>query len=366
MTLGRRGDVWGRTPLSLEAELSRWENEGGADDDHNPALVSRDAFSVHPLPPFGLDLTVWALRRRSGNAIDTWDGTSFRRALTFDDATVGISVADVGRAEHPHLVIAADRGAARRAVDADVRASLERMLGLHVDLSAFYRMAADDALIDPLVARFRGVRPPRFPTVFEALLNAVACQQLSLESGLSLLNRLAAAYGAPAFIDGIPIHAFPSPDDLAGLAPQALRGLGFSFRKAVTIIAISRAIVTGRLDLEGFAGMSDEDVVSILTELRGIGRWSAEYVLLRGLGRLHVFPGDDVGARKNLARWLGVGSLVDYAAVARTVARWQPYAGMVYFHLLLDGLSAAGELDRARDLRSRSSRAASGRTSGHM
>jgi DNA-3-methyladenine glycosylase II len=324
--------------------------------------VLLDHSSADPSAPFRLDLTVWALRRRSGNAVDTWDGTWYRRALASADATVGISVADVGDAAHPHLVVVADRGDARRAVDADVRADLECMLGLRVDLSAFYRMAADDAVIDPLVARFRGVRPPRFPTVFEALLNAVACQQLSLEAGLSLLNRLTAAYGAPACIDGIPIHAFPTPDDLAGRAPQALRRLGFSVRKAVTIIEISRAVVTGRLDLEGCASRSDEEVVSGLTELGGIGRWSAEYVLLRGLGRLHVFPGDDVGARKNLARWLGVGSLVDYAAVAQTVARWQPFAGMVYFHLLLDGLSAAGALDPARDVRSRSSRAASERT----
>jgi DNA-3-methyladenine glycosylase II len=83
-----------------------------------------------------------------------------------------------------------------------------------------------------------------------------------------------------------------------------------------------------------------------LTSLSGIGRWSAEYVLLRGLGRLHVFPGDDVGARNNLARWLGLESPLDYGAVRRAVSRWQPYAGMVYFHLLLDRLAAADELDR--------------------
>jgi DNA-3-methyladenine glycosylase II len=68
-------------------------------------------------------------------------------------------------------------------------------------------------------------------------------------------------------------------------------------------------------------------------------------VLLRGLGRLHIFPGDDVWARNNLPR-LGLEPPLDYAAVKRAVSRWQPYAGMVYFHLVLDHLEAAGELGR--------------------
>jgi DNA-3-methyladenine glycosylase II len=82
-----------------------------------------------------------------------------------------------------------------------------------------------------------------------------------------------------------------------------------------------------------------------LLALRGVGRWSAEYVMLRGLGRLHVFPGDDVGAQKRLARWLGRPGPLDYAGVRKAVAPWQPYAGLVYFHLLLDGLSRAGVLE---------------------
>jgi DNA-3-methyladenine glycosylase II len=83
-------------------------------------------------------------------------------------------------------------------------------------------------------------------------------------------------------------------------------------------------------------------VVARLTGLRGIGRWTAEYVMLRGLSRLHVFPGDDVGARNKLERLLGTRRRLDYEAVRELLARWQPYAGVVYFCLLLDSLSEAG------------------------
>ena len=79
--------------------------------------------------------------------------------------------------------------------------------------------------------------------------------------------------------------------------------------------------------------------------MRGVGRWSAEYALLRGLGRLHVVPGDDVGARNNRARRLGIAGRLDYNAVREAVAPWQPYAGLVYFHLLLANLAERGLID---------------------
>lgn len=309
------------------------------------AIPSRRTFSIDVAPPFRLDLSVWALRRRAVNAVDRWDGTAYRRALTLADTPVELSVTRASGADAPRLAVALTGSGFTPRLEERVRASIERTLGLRVDLSDFYRMAAADSLLGPLVARFRGVKPPRFPTVFEGMLNAIACQQLSLEAGLSVLNRLVATYGEAVSTDGTSINAFPSPTDLAGIEPSSLRKLGFSLRKAETIVELSRAIVGGGLDLEGLEQLSDDEVVSRSTSLRGIGRWSAEYVLLRGLGRLHVFPGDDVGARKNLARWLGLEPPLDYGAVRQAVSRWQPYAGMVYFHLLLDGLDAAGELD---------------------
>jgi DNA-3-methyladenine glycosylase II len=79
-------------------------------------------------------------------------------------------------------------------------------------------------------------------------------------------------------------------------------------------------------------------------ELKGVGRWTAEYVLLRGLGRLDIFPGDDVGARKKLDQFLRKKKPLDYDGLHRAVAGWQPYAGFVYFHLLLARIKKAGWL----------------------
>ena len=75
------------------------------------------------------------------------------------------------------------------------------------------------------------------------------------------------------------------------------------------------------------AALPDDEAIDHLCELRGVGRWTAEYVLLRGLGRTHIFPGDDVGARNNLQRWLQLTNPLDYEAVRRALARWHRMAG---------------------------------------
>jgi DNA-3-methyladenine glycosylase II len=118
-----------------------------------------------------------------------------------------------------------------------------------------------------------------------------------------------------------------------------LRVLGFSGQKVRAIKDLAGAIVRGHLDLEGLGGESDEVVLrERLLAFRGVGRWTVEYVLLRGFGRLDVIPGDDVGAQNRLAAWLGRRWPLDYAGVHQIAERYHPYAGMVYFRLLLDGL----------------------------
>jgi DNA-3-methyladenine glycosylase II len=78
-----------------------------------------------------------------------------------------------------------------------------------------------------------------------------------------------------------------------------------------------------------------ETALARLGTLPAVGRWTAQFVLLRGLGRLHVFPADDVDARNSLQRWLHLPNPVSHSDVAHIRPRWKPYAGLIYFCLLL-------------------------------
>ena len=311
-------------------------------------------FAIEPVPPFRLDLTAWTMRRRPENLMDRWDGHSYRRVLVLQGNAVQVTVTQSGGKTAPRLHVVATGGRGGASGKAAVTAALGRLLGTSVRLASFYRAAASagDPRLHQLVAKFSGLKPPRFPTVFEALVNGVACQQLSLLVGVTLLNRLSEACGL-GFRDSTGIqYAFPCAEDLAGMKLQDLRQLGFSRNKSRALIELSSAVAEGRLDLESFVKLEDAEALARLCELRGVGRWTAEYVLLRGLGRTNLFPGDDVGARNNLARWLHLRKALDYDRVGQVLRKWKQFAGLIYFQLLLSGLEAAGVLaPRARAMR---------------
>ncbi len=300
--------------------------------------VQATEFTVTPVPPFRLEFTAWALRRRPQNIIDRMDGGTWRRVVALAEQPVEICARQEGPAGKPRLRITVTGKNVTSDTRRMAREVVDRALGLRTDLGRFYSLARRDPRLKVLVAEFRGLKPPRFPTVFEALVNAIACQQLSLVVGLALLGRLAAACG-PALQDGSGRrYGFPRARDLMRLSPDDYRAMGFSRQKTRALIELAAAVEAGELDLESFAVEDNRTAIDRLLAIRGVGRWSAEYVLLRGLGRLDVFPGDDAGAQKALAAWLGRKRPLDYAGVERAVAAWQPYAGLIYFHLLLKRL----------------------------
>ena len=165
-------------------------------------------FSVRPMAPFRLDLTVWALRRRSMNAVDAWNGTTYQRVLAVRDKPMLVAVTQRGKT----LDVTVTGKCLPPAAKQKVASALERLLGIREDLSEFYEFSSRHTRLHEMAARFRGFKPPRFATVFEALVNGITCQQLSLTVGIIFLNRLAERCGV-VFRPGS--FAFPRPEDLA-------------------------------------------------------------------------------------------------------------------------------------------------------
>jgi DNA-3-methyladenine glycosylase II len=163
--------------------------------------------------------------------------------------------------------------------------------------------------------------------------------------GIQLLNRLAQAHGRAIHTVEGPFHAFPLPEDLLEVEVEDLRSLGFSYQKGQALLNLARLIADRKLDLDAIEKLDDGAAIARLCEIKGVGRWTAEYFLLRGLGRMHIFPGDDVGARNNLQHWLGLPERLDYRGVRQALQGWEEYGGLIYFHLLLKSLAEKGTID---------------------
>jgi DNA-3-methyladenine glycosylase II len=299
-------------------------------------------FILKPRPPFRLDFAVWTLRRRPENVIDAWDGNVYRRVVPVEDHASLIEVRQLVGGDAPRLSIQVHGDQNSLKLRSVATAAVERLLGIRLDLAPWYDFAAGKRKLGPLARRFRGMKPPRYLTGFECLANAIACQQISLSAGIQLLNRFAEAFGKPFSSGGTRRFAFPQSGDLLQVDADRMRRLGFSRQKAAALLNLAHLVSQAVFCLDDLRALSDEDAVAELCRLRGVGRWTAEYALLRGMGRLRVFPGDDVGARNNLGRWLRMSEELDYDQVARQLKRWKPFAGLIYFHLLLDKLAAAG------------------------
>lgn len=302
---------------------------------------------LRAIPPFRLDFTVWALRRREKNLMDRWDGNTFRRVVLFNNDPLQLSVKQTGTPRAPKLAITLQ---SEKEITAPMRKQIktlvQRMLGLEINLHPFYLVANKNRILQSLAAQFRGVKPPRFPNNFEALVNAIACQQITLDLGIVLLNRLCAKFGKE-FSDGEAMyHAFPRPIDLARVSEAEIKNLGFSYQKARALKELAAHVANHEIELATLEQLTNREALDFLLDLRGIGRWSAEYVLLRGLGRLDVFPGDDVGAQNNLQRLLQLDRRPDYEKITEIAAQWNPYQGLVYFHLLLGKLSLRSRKDK--------------------
>jgi len=300
-------------------------------------------FTLRARPPFRLDLTVWALRRRPHNVVDRFDDGVWRRVLVIGESPVALEVTQTRGGSRPEIEVHL-RAARPQIVKAEVASTVTRMLGLERDLSDFYLLVRSDARMRELAERLRGMKPVRYATVFEAFANAVACQLVSLSAGMHVLNRLTQEFGVRCAA----MRSFPAASAVARSNPDALRALGLSRQKGEYLVGLARLAIDPKdRDFASIERSSDDDAIARLSKFRGVGRWTAEYVMLRGFGRINIFPGDDVGGRNKLFEWLGARGAPTYDGVATMLERWHPYGGLIYLHLIVNAVADAGHIAAA-------------------
>lgn len=218
---------------------------------------------------------------------------------------------------------------------------VRRMLGLDQDVAGFEQAHRHHPELGPLIARTPGLRVPLAATPFEALTWAVTSQQISVQAALTLRRRLILTAGL-RHSSGLACH--PDATTLAALGVETLRRAGFSRAKAQTLLEVSRRVLDGTLPLEeGLQGTrAMTDLGKRLLAIRGIGRWTVNYTLLRGYGWLDASLHGDAGVRRGIQLLLGRAERISEEAARQWLAPFSPWRALVAAHLwALDAMRAS-------------------------
>lgn len=207
---------------------------------------------------------------------------------------------------------------------------LLRTLGLAGDPARFEAQIGATASLAPLIAGQQGLRVPQVADPFDALTWAIVGQQITLAFAFTLRRRLIERIGTSF---GAGLHAPPRAEAVAALEPGELTALGFSRAKADYLIGAARAIVGGRLPLAQLADKSATRIERALLATRGLGPWSAHYLLMRHFGFLDCIPVGDVVLAASLQRFFALEARPDKREMLTLMEQFRPYRSLATFHL---------------------------------
>ncbi|MDP4098759.1 DNA-3-methyladenine glycosylase [Paenibacillus sp. P96] len=202
------------------------------------------------------------------------------------------------------------------------------------DLAPFYEMAKSDALLSKAAESFYGLRIIGIPDLFEAVCWGIIGQQINLAFAYTLKRRFVEAYGSSVSCEGEPYWIFPAPHRIAALTVDELKALSFSAKKSEYLIEVARRIADDQLNKELLLETGDiKQAEQMLTSIRGIGPWTANYVLMRCLRFPSAFPIDDVGLHNAIKALLGSERKPTKRELQHLSAHWAPWEAYATFYL---------------------------------
>ncbi|MDI6811613.1 MAG: DNA-3-methyladenine glycosylase 2 [archaeon] len=291
---------------------------------------------IKPLPPFDFDLSA-TIFSDGDSQIRTYEQGTYWQVVRAHKKLILITISSSGTVDNPELSVELKSNEEISHNDKKItEAIISSLFNLTFDLTAFYEEVKNDTILSKLARQIRGLKSPTTPTVFEALVDSIIEQQISLNVAHSIERNVVKTFGDTLTLDDKVYYAFPRPQQLAYATVEQLRTCGLSARKAEYIHDISKLIVDGRLDLEKFKTSGDaEEIITELCKIRGIGLWTAELTMLRGMNKLEVLPADDLGLRRHISHYYCNDRKIS-GEEARSIAEgWGNWKGLAGFYLII-------------------------------
>lgn len=289
---------------------------------------------LFPRPPYDFSLSA-SIFGRGDPQFRTFGQGIFRHALDTGDKAVLVEMWSKGSMNTPKLCLSirSDTIISKSELK-KIKGLISSIFNIDDDLVPFYKAMESDPIMTAFVQRLRGLKAPTTLTVFEALTDSVIEQQISLAAAHSIEHRLIKAVGTPLVIDNTTWYCYPTPQILAKTTDATFRACGLTLRKGEYIRDISRNIVEGTFDLEHFRTYPDtESIIKEMVKVRGIGRWTAELTILRGLHRADSFPADDVGVRRFISQYYLHGEKISPAQARDFAGQWGAWKGFAAYYL---------------------------------
>ena len=288
-------------------------------------------FFITPKPPFNFDLVGSLYSRFPVQCVDYYSNGIYERALKIKDKIQLIKVRSAGSVGKPKLLIEV-------LPDKDWKSLIEEkikwMFGIDDDIKGFYKIALKDKKFAQIIKNLYGLRPPKTPTVFEALIIAITEQQIALSVAVALRRRLVEKYGKSIKINSKTYYTFPSPESLARVKPEEIKKLGLSLKKSEYIVDISKKVAEQEIYLEKMKKWDKERILDVLTQIRGVGPWTVEYMMCRGMGRYDALPANDMGLRISVTAYLNKKERVSEQEVRKLFESFGEYRGYAAFYLI--------------------------------
>ncbi|WP_152395054.1 DNA-3-methyladenine glycosylase family protein [Paenibacillus guangzhouensis] len=295
--------------------------------------MDRLVYEMEPRAPYDF---VKMIRRLQGvnHEMFRFQAERLLRTIRFENQVLVLEVDSIGQVEQPKLQITLYGEGLGQIMDLEgLKQYIRVVLSADLDIQSFYDQMSADALYQPLVERFYGLRFILEADLFECMTKTIIGQQLNLAFASTLNRRLMELTAKPIHWEGIELPVFPSAEDVARLEYEQLRELQYSQRKAEYVIDFARLVASGQLELNGLFSQTNEAIVAELSRLRGIGRWTVECFLMFGMGRTDLLPAADIGLRNGVKKLYGMEDKPSESEVRQIGAAWAPWSSYVTFYL---------------------------------
>jgi DNA-3-methyladenine glycosylase II len=299
-------------------------------------LSAINKITLKAVPPFHFDLSA-EIFSNGDKQICKYEKSSFWQIIRANGKLILAAVESVGTVDEPKLSAELKSNSELTQDDEEkAEEAISILFNLNFDLAPFYEEVKTDNTMARLTRRLWGLKSPTTQTAFEALIDSIVEQQISLKVAKSIENRLIKKFGDALRVEDEVYYAYPTPQKLASTSSEELRQCGLSQRKAEYIKGISELVADGELDLEKLKNYDNADeIISELDRVRGVGVWTAELTMLRGMQRLEALPADDLGLRRVISRYYCDGKVITSAQARQIAKNWGKWKGLAAYYLIV-------------------------------